>query len=100
VPGNAEAKVSSLWITSRIIPSVPGLSEGFHVFSSADGFGIHKNKICVLCSCVWELLVLDKETERLVSEVKKELRALRAKVEQREDPRLLKTYRKMQSTLD
>jgi len=71
------------------------------VFSSKNGFGIHKNKISVSCVLVvWELLVLDKETERLVNEVKKELRALRAKVEQREDPKLLKTYQKMRATLD
>lgn len=42
---------------------------------------------------------MDKETERLVNEVKKELRALRARIE-REDTRLLKTYQKMRSTLD
>jgi len=44
--------------------------------------------------------VLNKETERLVNEVKKELRALRAKVEEREDPKLLKTYQRLRSTLD
>ncbi|HKZ93905.1 MAG TPA: hypothetical protein VJ249_04900 [Candidatus Bathyarchaeia archaeon] len=44
--------------------------------------------------------MLDKETERLVNEVKKELQALRVRIDQREDPKLLKTYRKMQSTLD
>jgi hypothetical protein len=45
-------------------------------------------------------LVLDKETERLVNEVKRELRALRMKIDQRDDPKLLKTYRKIRSTLD
>jgi len=44
--------------------------------------------------------MLDKETERLVGEVKRELRALRVKIDQRGDPKLLKTYRKMRSTLD
>ena len=44
--------------------------------------------------------MLDKETERLVSEVKRELRALRVKVDQRDDPKLLKTYRKIRSSLD
>jgi hypothetical protein len=43
---------------------------------------------------------LDKETERLVNEVKRELRALRVKIDQRDDPKLLKTYRRMRSTLD
>lgn len=47
-----------------------------------------------------ERLVLDKETERLVNEVKRELQALRAKIEQEENRRLLKTYQKMLSTLD
>ncbi len=44
--------------------------------------------------------MLDKETERLVNEVKKELQALRARIDRQEDPKLLKTYRKMQATLD
>ncbi len=44
--------------------------------------------------------MLDKETERLVNEVKRELRALRVKIDQRDNPKLLKTYRKMRSTLD
>ena len=43
---------------------------------------------------------MDKETERLVNEVKRELRALRDRIEQSEDPKLLKTYQKMRSTLD
>jgi len=47
-----------------------------------------------------ERLALDKETERLVNEVKRELQALRAKIEQEENRRLLKTYHKMLSTLD
>jgi len=45
-------------------------------------------------------LALDKETERLVNEVKKELRALRARIDQTEDQKLLKSYQKMRSTLD
>jgi hypothetical protein len=44
--------------------------------------------------------MLDKETERLVNEVKRELRALRVKIDQRDNPKLLKTYQKMRSTLD
>lgn len=44
--------------------------------------------------------MLEKETERLVNEVKKELRALKAKLAESEDPKLLKTYKKMLSTLD
>ena len=44
--------------------------------------------------------MLDKETERLVNEVKKELRALRVRIAESEDPKLLKTYRKMRSSLD
>ena len=43
---------------------------------------------------------MDKETERLVNEVKKELQALRARIDRNEDPKLLKTYQKMRSTLD
>ena len=48
----------------------------------------------------WEALELSRETERLVSEVKRELRALRVKVEHAENPKLLKTYRELLSTLD
>ena len=44
--------------------------------------------------------VLNKETERLVNQVKKEMQASRATIEQRENPKLLKTYQKMLSTLD
>jgi hypothetical protein len=65
------------------------------------GFWIHKHKIpCSKPRLLRKSLMLDKETERLVNEVKRELRALRAKIDQRDDPKLLKTYRKMRSTLD
>jgi ribosomal protein L29 len=43
---------------------------------------------------------LDKETERLVNEVKRELRALRVMVAESENPKLLKTYKKLRSTID
>jgi hypothetical protein len=65
------------------------------------GFWIHKHKILgSKPRLLRKSLTLDKETERLVSEVKRELRALRVKVDQRDDPKLLKTYRKIRSSLD
>ena len=65
------------------------------------GFSIHKHKIpSSKPRLSREALMLDKETERLVNEVKRELQALRVKIDQRDDPKLLKSYRKMRSTLD
>jgi hypothetical protein len=65
------------------------------------GFWIHKHKIPgSKPRLLRKSLTLDKETERLVNEVKRELRALRLKVDQRDDPKLLKTYRKIRSSLD
>jgi len=65
------------------------------------GFGIHKHKMPGSKPIVFrKASLLDKETERLVNEVKRELQALRVKIDQRDDPKLLKTYRKIRSTLD
>jgi len=51
------------------------------------GFEIHKHKISAFrVQGVRKLLVLDKETERLVNEVKKELRALKGKARARAKP--------------
>jgi ferritin len=44
--------------------------------------------------------VMDKETEELVKKVKKELRALRAKVDELENHAALMAYEEMTSTLD
>jgi len=43
---------------------------------------------------------MDKETERLVREVKRELRALKAKVDESENHAALTAYEEMTSTLD
>ena len=48
----------------------------------------------------WKWLELNKETERLVNQVEKELQTLRVKIEHRENPKLLKAYQKLLSTLD
>jgi len=42
---------------------------------------------------------LDRETERLAKELKKELQALKAKVKQKKNPKIMKEYRKLVSTL-
>jgi len=42
---------------------------------------------------------LDRETERIAKEVEKELRALRVKAKQKKDPKLMKAYQKLASTL-
>jgi len=43
---------------------------------------------------------MDKETERLVKIVKKELRALKAKVDESENRAALRAYKKLTSSLD
>jgi hypothetical protein len=43
---------------------------------------------------------MDKETEELVRKVKKELQALRAKVDKLENYAALKAYEELTSTLD
>jgi hypothetical protein len=43
---------------------------------------------------------MDKETEQLVKKVKKELRALRAKVDELENYAALTAYEELTSTLD
>jgi hypothetical protein len=42
---------------------------------------------------------LDRETERMVKKLKKELHALRAKAKQKKDPEIMKAYQKLASTL-
>jgi len=44
--------------------------------------------------------VLDKETEQMVKKVRKELQALKAKVDQLENRALLMAYEELSSTLD
>lgn len=43
---------------------------------------------------------MEKDTEELVKKVKKELRALRAKVDELENYAILKAYEELTSTLD
>jgi hypothetical protein len=43
---------------------------------------------------------LDKETERLVNDVRKELKALRAKLEKVENHALMMAYEELSSTVD
>jgi len=43
--------------------------------------------------------MLDKETERLINEVRKELHAIKVKVEKEENQKLLKAYQELLSTL-
>jgi len=42
---------------------------------------------------------LSKETERLVKELRKELRVLRSQVKQKRNPKLSKTYQELVATL-
>ncbi len=42
---------------------------------------------------------MDKETERMVRKLKKELRVLRAKAKQKKDAKIMKAYQKLASTL-
>lgn len=44
--------------------------------------------------------MLDKETEQMVKKVRKELQALKAKVDQLENRALLMAYEELSSTLD
>lgn len=43
---------------------------------------------------------MNKETERLINELRKDLHALRIKVEQKGKPKLLEKYRELLLTLD
>lgn len=43
---------------------------------------------------------MDKETERLVNDVRKELKALRAKLEKIENRTVLMAYEELSSTID
>jgi len=43
--------------------------------------------------------MLDKETQRLINEVRKELHAIKVKVEKEENQKLLKAYQELLSTL-
>ena len=42
---------------------------------------------------------MDRETERMAKELKKELRALRVKAKQKKNPKIMKVYQKLASTL-
>jgi len=43
---------------------------------------------------------LDKDTKRLLSEVRKELHAVKREIKQREDSKLLETYRELLETIE
>ena len=42
---------------------------------------------------------MDRETERMVNKLKKELHTLRAKAKQKKDPKVMKAYQKLASIL-
>jgi len=42
---------------------------------------------------------LDRETERIAKELKKELHALRVKAKQKKNPKVMKAYQKLALTL-
>ena len=42
---------------------------------------------------------MDRETERMTKELKKELHALRMKVKQKKNPKVMKAYQKLATTL-